>query len=183
MFTVLFYYHNKKIDGEKHRYNVDIVPVFPPPTSIVNPSASTPLQPADEPERMVDVSFTLTDEEKELIEKTFTQIKAIIDTFNELKTLCKSQSFSAEHLLKRPLSDTNVVEIDDKGHDLMLQYNLSAFHLMLAKTEKDGDSCFRSILNQAYVQAKADSSDVWKQYLLKLGLTLDDVEKDVEILR
>lgn len=177
--TLLFFYHNEKLQGIKHKCNSKIVPVFPPRTNN---------------DRKVDKSTSLyktsdknlitsdTNANRTLIDAAFQIIGATRIVVAEMENMCLHRGFRGLDILnKTQYRDFSLDDCND--HKDMLIYNMNSFGVEIIEVPKDGDCCFRSILLQLgqIFRSNIDNESL-KQHFdsLELGKSIDD---DISRLR
>ena len=174
--TVIFYYHNSRIEKSKNLTKNIFSGVLPPKQASeppFEPVVTTPINP----------NTNMDPVEKEFIDQTLYLLRTCLKSLYFIKDMCVHRSFSVEDMLRQPtfLPDSNV---ESSQHAFNLQYNLNSFNLEIVPTEKDGDCCFRSILTQLYDTLKDDkvTTKQFKAYISELNFD-QNVEHDIQILR
>lgn len=169
--NVLFFHHNMKITGRKHKGNSKIIPVKIPKRFYQSQNMEIDMLDSVDSNENQETNEGVTSAALKILKRVSTTLEVL----QQFASKSAHRSFKIEDLLKKIV--TLEVELAD-DHQVILDYNLEAFNRILIPTERDGDCCFRSILECVY--ASKDTTIDAQLALLALNRNMED---DISTLR
>ncbi|XP_066934802.1 uncharacterized protein [Clytia hemisphaerica] len=186
--TLLFYYHNERTNGKKHKCNSKIVPIFPPPSSHAyktqNQIDDVVTSPAPFYQENLQYDKQNNEDHKQLVKMAFDIMNTTFTVVKEIGKICLHRAFKATDILMKNLTLDS--SLNEKNHTDILQYNLNAFQRSIVQVPRDGDCCFRSILLQIHqVIHSVEQTEQLQRQLneLNLGNDITDIDNDITQLR